>query len=448
MENKIELFSHQKTALALLQANDAYALFMEQGTGKTFPILFRLAELAQDKRITNALIVAPKAVCKSWKVKIEQLNSEQIQAIKSIDLQICSYDIVWRHNNITNASFDMVVFDEAHYIKTPSTRRTKACLKLAARAKYKYILTGTPISNGQLCNIWSEFTAIDPVVYTSKTNREYIYPACLGGTSYYKWLEEVAVLDRWHKPVYYRDVNKLQDIISEHSYRITKDECLELPEKLPDEILTCNIACKKLYNELFTHSTYSEKDYIAENPLTRLLKLRQVCSGYFVDSDSKIEKVPCNKIAALKDLLTDFTEPFVVFCEFTQSIENVCELLKRMEITYVVLNGKSKGDEWKTFQENPNIQAIVCQYASGAAGIDLYKASTCIFYEPTLRSELNEQAKDRIHRQGQHKPCSYYYLITENSIEQKIYDALCNYQDFTVKIFETYLKSYTKGQKL
>ena len=119
-----------------------------------------------------------------------------------------------------------------------------------------------------------------------------------------------------------------------------------------------------------------------------------------------------------------------------------------MDITYVVLNGKSKGDEWKTFQENPNIQAIVCQYASGAAGIDLYKASTCIFYEPTLRSELNEQAKDRIHRQGQHQPCSYYYLITENSIEQKIYDALCNYQDFTVKIFESYLKSYTKGQKL
>ena len=88
MENKIELFSHQKTALALLQANDAYALFMEQGTGKTFPILFRLAELAQDRRITNALIVAPKAVCKSWKVKIEQLNTEQIQAIKSIDLQL------------------------------------------------------------------------------------------------------------------------------------------------------------------------------------------------------------------------------------------------------------------------------------------------------------------------------------------------------------------------
>ena len=85
------------------------------------------------------------------------------------------------------------------------------------------------------------------------------------------------------------------------------------------------------------------------------------------------------------------------------------------------------------------------QYASGSAGIDLYAADTCIFFEPTLSSNLNEQAKDRIHRIGQHRPCSYYYLIADGSIEADIYNALSNYADFGEALFTKYLREYAKG---
>ena len=218
----VELYDHQETALGLLRINDGFALFMEQGTGKTFPVLFRLAELAESGRVRNALIVAPKAVCASWEDKILMLSDEQRKALMCIDLVIASYDLVWRRKEIADASFDAVVYDESHYIKSPSANRTKACLKLAARARYRWILTGTPTSNGQLCNLWSQFAAIDPIVVTARNGRKFVYPRCLGGDSYYSWIQRVAYLNKWNKPYRYKDVAAIQEVMGDMSYRITK----------------------------------------------------------------------------------------------------------------------------------------------------------------------------------------------------------------------------------
>ncbi len=98
----IELYDHQKTALGLLRINDGFALFMEQGTGKTYPILFRLAELSKTNRTTSALIVAPKAVCESWKSKIENLSDAYKTSLSKLRLDIVSYDLVWRREEFAN----------------------------------------------------------------------------------------------------------------------------------------------------------------------------------------------------------------------------------------------------------------------------------------------------------------------------------------------------------
>jgi len=128
--SEIELFEHQRMALSLLRLNDGFALYMEQGTGKTFPALFRLAELAASGRASSALIVAPKAVCETWVDKVGLLSNEQQAALSSIRFEVVSYDLVWRRPEYAEGQWDAVVLDESHYIKTPSTRRTRACLKL------------------------------------------------------------------------------------------------------------------------------------------------------------------------------------------------------------------------------------------------------------------------------------------------------------------------------
>ena len=442
----IQLYEHQETALGLLRLFDGYALFMEQGTGKTFPVLYRLAELAAQKKIRSALVVAPKAVVPSWWAKVEMLTSFQQAALRSIEFDVVSYDMVWRRKQYADGTFDAVVLDESHYIKTPSAKRTKCCIKLAARAMYRYILTGTPTSNGQLCNLWSQFAAIDPVVVKGR-----VYPKCFGGISYYDWIGRVAYLNQYHQPYKYRNVAQIQEIMGEHSYRITKEECLDLPEKLPDEILYCTMSndASRHYKAMMKSSAIVDLDMVAENPLTRSLRLRQLASGFIVNDEGKTLDYPNTKIATLREYLRDFEGKVVIFCNFTHSIDQVSALLDEMGREHVTLDGRQHDKAvWQVFQEDDDVRAIICQYQSGSAGIDLYAADTCIFFEPTLSSNLNEQAKDRIHRVGQKHPCSYIYLLTSGTIEFAIYRALSNYKDFSDALFTEYIDEYTKGEKV
>lgn len=442
----IELYEHQKTALNLLRLNDGFALFMEQGTGKTFPVLFRLAELAQTGRISNALIVAPKAVCSSWDDKISQLSDEQRKALDSIELTIASYDIVWRRKDIAEATFDAVVFDESHYIKTPSAKRTKGCLKLASRAAYRWILTGTPTSNGQLCNLWSQFAAITPLIRKGR-----VYPGCFDGATYYDWIDSVAYLNKYHKPYKYKNVASIQRVMEEISYRITKEECLDLPEKMPDEILHVKLKSGVIgdYKQMVRSSAILELDTLAGNPLTRSLRLRQIASGFIETENGEHVDYPCAKLDALREFLEDFEKKVVVFCDFRNSIDAVSALMYKLKIDHVILDGRQQDKSiWRLFQNDERVRAIICQYQSGSAGIDLFAADTCIFFEPTLSSNLNEQAKDRIHRVGQTRACSYVYLITDNTIESAIYRALCNYEDFGEALFTRYIGEYTKGARI
>lgn len=440
----IELYDHQKTALALLRMNDGFALFMEQGTGKTFPVLFRLVELLESKRITNAVIVAPKAVCESWKDKIKLLDTRSQELLGAV--QIVSYDLMWRRKEIYETVFDAVVFDESHYIKSPSAKRTKMCLKLASKAKYRYIMTGTPTSNGQLCNLWAQFAAITPVVKSGR-----VYPECFGGISYYDWINSVAYLNKYYQPYRYKNVKSIQKVMEELSYRITKAECLDLPEKLPDEVFRVQLHKSAVvdYKQMMKHSAIVELDTLAGNPLTRSLRLRTLASGYIDTENGERKDYPCAKLEALKEFLSDFEKKVVIFCDFRRSIDAVSDVLTKLKMKHVILDGRQadKGI-WRKFQEDEKVRAIICQYQSGSAGIDLFAADTCIFFEPTLSSNLNEQAKDRIHRVGQTSACSYIYLITDGTIETAIYQALCNYQDFGEALFTQYMGAYTKGAKI
>lgn len=442
----IELYQHQETALSLLRLNDGFALFMEQGTGKTFPVLFRLAELAKTKRINSALIVAPKAVCESWSDKIKLLSPSQQHDLSQIDLDIVSYDLVWRRDEFAKGTFDAVVLDESHFIKTHTAKRTQGCLKICSRAKYRYILTGTPTSNGQLCNLWSQFAAITPVI-----EKDRIYPKCFDGISYWQWIRKVARLDKYFQPIEYTKVREIQEVMSEVSYRITKEECLDLPEKMPDELWRVKLPreATKPYKQMAHDSAILDLDTLADNPLTRSLRLRQIASGFLdTENDQHIE-YKTEKLTVLEEYLKEREGKTVIFCDFRHSIDAVSQMLTKNKIKHVILDGRQRNKGiWRDFQDKPSIKVIICQYQSGSAGIDLYAADTCVFYEPTLSSNLNEQAKDRIHRVGQDKACSYIYLIARGTIEQAIYTALSNYSDFNEALFTRYLDSYRKGERL
>ena len=403
-------------------------------------ILTRVCELLKRGEISNYLIIAPKSALGAWERDIEKFNELDREILLGAGTFI-NYDRVWR-NDFYKKQFDLIALDEAHYIKNRTSRRGKAVLKMGVNAKYRYILTGTPISNSQLENIWSLYAFLDPYI-----ERGYVYSRIFGG-SYKVFQDRYCILNMYHKPSSYIHVRELQEIINEYSYRVKKVDCLDLPDKLPDEIIKVDQAEKTLYKKLATESAILEYEILAENPLSRLVKLRQLCSGHIKLESGDILEVKNEKLSILQELLEGYEDDkkIVIFAEFKYSIKKIAELLKKMKIKHIVLDGDQKDKTiWRKFQTDKSIRVIVCQYQTASAGIDLFASDTIIYYEPTLRSNTLEQSRDRIHRTGQKNKCSYIHLLTKGTVEVDIYRALAGYSDFSESLFTRYMEGYRRS---
>lgn len=443
IQTMLKLYRHQEVALSYMRSNNFFALFMEQGTGKTIPSLCRILDLLKSGKIENALVVAPKSALGAWERDTELFDDLDQEILKD-NITLINYDKVWRGDKKSPyyKKFGCIILDEAHLIKNRTSRRSKFILKIACIADYRYILTGTPISNGQLENIWSLYCFLDPYM-----ERGYPYSRIFGG-SYKTFQDRYCILNMYHKPSSYIHVRELQDIINEYSYRVKKVDCLDLPEKLPDEIIKVDCAEKALYKKLSTESAILEYEILAENPLSRLVKLRQLCSGHIKLESGEMLEVKNEKLSILQELIEGYEDDkkLVIFVEFKYSISQISALLRRLKIKHVVLDGEQKNKQiWRDFQSDKTIRVIVCQYQTASAGIDLFASDTIIYYEPTLRSNTLEQSRDRIHRTGQHRPCSYIHLLTKGTVEVDIYRALAGYSDFSEKLFVEYMEGYRKS---
>lgn len=443
IQTMLKLYRHQEVALSYMRSNNFFALFMEQGTGKTIPSLCRILDLLKSGKIENALVVAPKSALGAWERDTELFDNLDQEILKD-NITLINYDKVWRGDKKSPyyKKFGCIILDEAHLIKNRTSRRSKFILKIACMADYRYILTGTPISNGQLENIWSLYCFLDPYM-----ERGYPYSRIFGG-SYKTFQDRYCILNMYHKPSSYIHVRELQDIINEYSYRVKKVDCLDLPEKLPDEIIKVDCAEKALYKKLSTESAILEYEILAENPLSRLVKLRQLCSGHIKLESGEMLEVKNEKLSILQELIEGYEDDkkLVIFVEFKYSISQISALLRRLKIKHVVLDGEQKNKQiWRDFQSDKTIRVIVCQYQTASAGIDLFASDTIIYYEPTLRSNTLEQSRDRIHRTGQHRPCSYIHLLTKGTVETDIYRALAGYSDFSEKLFVEYMEGYRKS---
>lgn len=297
----MQLYEHQKTALAYLRSLDSFMLFMEQGTGKTIPTLTRLNELIKSKAIKTALVICPKSVMGSWDRDIQMFDTESQIRLKT-HVEIINYDKVWRYDrnkfNPYDRQYDSIVIDEAHSIKNRTSKRAAFILKIAVQAKYRYALTGTPISNGQLENFWSLICFLDPYLVGSRVYSNIFRLTDGGKGTYYEFLDKYALLDQFHKPYRYRKISELQEIVDQYSYRVTKNECLDLPDKLPDEIIELELPDKKLYKGIAKHSASLEMEFVADNPLVKLTKLRQIASGFLIDDTGEAVELKCEKIKA------------------------------------------------------------------------------------------------------------------------------------------------------
>lgn len=441
--------------------NKGFGFLFEMGCGKTLTTIAVMGTAYQLGKIERVLVVAPTSVCAVWpkdiaeqadfKTKVNVLfgtkkkRLEQLQALieyplKALKIAVINYESTWR-DGIFDALVkwhpDLIVCDESQRIKTHDAAQSKVMHQLGDIAKYKLILSGTPVQNNAI-DIFSQYRFMDPTVF---------------GTNYYAFRNRYAVMGGFnkHQIIGYRDMDQLIQKAHSVAYRVTKAECLDLPEQT---FLTRYIQLegkeKQLYEQI-KKASFAElengEQITAPTVLTKLLRLQQFTGG-FIQPDGTItpEYVFKGKIDALEELLDDYVlvagKKLVIFCRFRPEIDLIQKLLKLKKIQYRSIYGDIKIDDRgpivAEFQNDENIKVFLAQIDTAGLGITLTAADTCVYYSVNFNYAAYSQSLARIHRIGQKNACTYIHLVVEKTVDEMVLNALAKKEDLAKLVVDNW----------
>ena len=391
------------------------------------------------KHIHRVLIVAPLSILGVWQEEFSKFaafdytltilngpglkKAETLRQLNGDALQVAviNYESAWRLEKELGAwHSDLIIADEGHKIKTHNISASKAMHRLGARASYRLLLTGTPVTNKAI-DLFSQYKFLDPSIfgqsYYAFRNR---YFDMVGYGSY------TPVLKKWME----RELTQRMHSIA---YRATKAECLDLPDTTdiirkinlePQAILLYKTLVKESYAEL------EKGEVTITNVLTKLLRLSQLTGGFLgSDESASTEQVSTAKLEVLEDLVDSALEEnrkLVIIARFVPELNAICKMLTRKGVQHSLIMGgvHNRDEQVSQFQYDPNVLVFVGQIATAGLGITLTASSTMVFFSLDYSMSNFEQAKARIHRAGQRMPCTYIYLLAEGTVDEKVLAAL------------------------
>ena len=409
--SEVKLLPHQIDALRLTESHNKVAYYYDMGLGKTFIGSEKLKEL----NANHNLIICQKSKIQDWyehfKTYYPQYNTiiySKSRPIPDGSVVIINYDLVWRRPELLNLKDFTLMLDESSCIKNEKSKRSKFILKL--KPKNVILLSGTPCS-GKYEELYSQCKLLGWNISKKAFWNTYIKT---------KNME----LNGFKVPIVvgYKNVDRLKEKLREHGAVFKKtEEVLELPEQINNIVKVNSTQAYKKFkkNRLVTIDGI---ELVGDTTLTNMLYQRQLASMY-----NK------NKYEVLQDLLTSTEDRVLIFYNFTQELDEIKKICKKLDKPVSVVNGKTKN--LKNYESKDNSVTIL-QYQAGAMGLNLQLSNKIIYFSLPLSSELFEQSKKRTHRMNQTRTCFYYYLITEGTIEEKIFKVLNMRRDYTNKLFE------------
>ena len=444
--------------------NKGFGLLFEMGCGKTLTAIAIAGAGYQMGKVERLLIVAPTSVVAVWpkelqeyakfkytcktllgekKQRIKQINDLLKFPFKALKVAVINYESTWRPEileKLKEFDADMVIADESQRIKTYDAAQSKAMHELGDQARYKLILSGTPVQTAAI-DIWSQYRFLDKTVF---------------GDNFFKFRGRYAIMGGYgnKKIVGYKDLEGL--IKKEHSiaFRVTKDEALDLPEQtFETRKIQFNQKEKNLY-ERIKKDSYAELDggghITATTVLTRLLRLQQLAGGFLVQDDAqKPQLVSRAKLDALGDIIEDYVigsgKKLVIFARFIAEVKAIMELASKVlpkELKQVAIYGdikkEDRGDIVKQFQEDPKTVLFIGQIDTAGTGITLTAADTCVYYSKNFNYATYSQSLSRIHRIGQRNCCTYIDLEIEGTIDELISKALSRKEDMAKTVVDNW----------
>ena len=438
-------FDHQRKAFYMSRDKKNFALLMEQGTGKTKVIIDNAAYLYANNKITALVVIAPNGVHRNWLnneipfhlpewchrrtayyysgMKKQDLENWSFVQSSDDSLKIFAFNVEGFVSKKAQAMMEslmrtedvMLVVDESSRIKRPGAKRTKFITKIGKQAKYRRILTGTPVTKGPE-DVYSQFAFLDPYI--------------LGYESFYSFRARYCIMGGYENRqiVAYENVDELTKSIEGHSFRILKKDCLDLPEKIYQRAyVDLSEAQRRLYNTMKDEwvADYQEETIEAPEAITRLLRMQQITCGWF-PSENPVpidDKNP--RIELLKEILSEIDGKAIIWARFRADLKLIENELAGMAVSYH--GGVSNDDRMKAvddFQNNPKVKYFIGQPQSGGIGLTLTAASYAIYYSNSFDLEVRLQSEDRCHRIGTTNNVTYIDIEANKTIDKKIIKAL------------------------
>lgn len=415
-------------------------------------------------KIDRVLIVAPTSVVAVWPKefqefadfkytcrtllgdkthRLRELNDLQKFPFKAMKVAVINYESTWREGifeALQEYDADLIICDESQRIKTHDAEQSKALHKLGDQARYKLILSGTPVQNNAI-DIFSQYRFLDSTIF---------------GQNFYRFRNRYAVMGGFNRRqiIGYKDLDGL--IKKEHSiaFRITKNEAIDLPEQTFETRKIHFIKKEQdLYNRI-KRDSYAELDsggqITATTVLTKLLRLQQLTGGFLVKDDAaKPEQVSKAKLDALSDIIEDYVigagKKLVIFARFIAEVKAIIDMvdkqlskgMKQVAI-YGDIKKEDRGDIVKQFQEDPNTTVFIGQIDTAGTGITLTAADTCVYYSKNFNYATYSQSLSRIHRIGQRNVCTYIDLEVEKTIDELISKSLAKKEDMAKTVVDNW----------
>ena len=445
---KTQPYEHQRQALIKGAKLKNFAYFMEMGTGKTKVAIDNAAYLFKEKQIQLVIVIAPNSVYQNWIKEIEthcpvedynifvhKVDKKFQYLADKLNFYLINVEAFSHQSGVQTlmpillnlGRYTMMILDESTTIKNREAKRTKAICKLGTMAGYKRILTGSPITKSPL-DLYTQCSFLSPSLLGFKSFLSFRNRYCM--------MEPIPVSnDRVIMiPKYFINLHELEDKLKSFSYRVRKEDCLDLPEKIYQQrFVEFTIEQKRVYKQMQEQAfaIIQDQEVSFANKLTEMLKLHQVCNGFLKTNEGAIvELEDCPKLKELIKVIEEGDGKFIIWTNYIHNIESICKLLKKLYgdksvvSIYGAVSVEDRTIAVNKFQSDPDVKFFVGNPTTGGYGLTLTAASYVVYFSNSYNLEVRQQSEDRAHRIGQKKNVTYVDILMRNSIDMLIVSAL------------------------
>lgn len=467
-------YAHQKAYLQRFWERPVAALFADMGTGKSYMLINNIAMLYDVGHINAAVIIAPKGVYRNW-VQLEipkhmpdhvvyrmalwspspkKAEKQALDALfdRTEDLKIFVINV---EALSTKRGTDyvkkfllchqaMLAVDESTTIKSPTAERSKNIVKLGKASEYRRIMTGSPITR-------------NPMDLFQQCN--FLHPKCLDVESFYAFQNRYAVVverslgsHTFRQVVGYRRLEELTEKLTRFSFRVTKEECLDLPAKIfVRREVELTTEQRKAYDEMtnFALAQLSKGVATTVNVLTQLMRLHQIVCGFIKLDNDEIQELPNNRIQELLNVIEEANGKIIIWATYRHDIEKIQLALQKLYgmdtvgTYYGQTHADVRQEVIERFQDpDDKMRFFIGNPSTGGYGITLTAANTVIYYSNSFDLEKRLQSEDRAHRIGQKKNVTYVDLIASGTIDEKIVKALRDKIDIATQVLGEEVKQW------